>query len=366
MHLAPTIQAVAKKWNGNVTVVAESDMPAKRVEQGWTLPDFTPARLVITPAWPDRIKLIEQSAGPDDVHVFMGIQAYPQTYRTLKHVRRLVPRIGIWAEPPRQNEGQVKTMLRRIRYTSHALRWRNRLDFLLTTGTIGQKWYSQCGFRSDKIFRVGYFFPELKGTSCRSSEGLWPGTHEQPRIMFVGELEHHKGVDLLLRALAPLKHYRWSLLVVGKGSLRNTLIELAKDLGLEERARWITEMPNRRLVACMSFTDFLVLPSRHDGWGAVVTEALSTGTPVLVSNACGAADAISSPLLGSVFSTEDVIDLSRVLETYIQHGVLTDSKRRIIQEASSKIMHPDVVADYLIRIVNQNKDRTAEVSPPWA
>lgn len=365
MHLSPTIQAIARQWDGPVTVATEADVLEKRVAQGWIRPEFTPAQLVMAPTWNDRLDLIATSMGADDVHIFLGIQAYPQTYRTLKHVGRLAPRIGIWAEPPRQNEGLLKTLLRRARYTNHAIRWRNRSDFFLTTGEIGQNWYAKCGFPNDMIFRFGYFFAAPENPSDTLAAAPLPETNAPVRIMFVGELEHHKGVDVLLAALSQLMHHSWELLVVGKGSLRETLAAQSKSLGLETRLQWTSEMPNSQLIDRMSRADLLVLPSRHDGWGAVVTEALSVGTPVLVSDACGAADVVSSPVLGAVFSNGDAMNLSQKLEPFILRGPLDAWSRSRVGETCSQKMHPDVVAGYFMRIIDRNLNPTVVVSPPW-
>ena len=66
------------------------------------------------------------------------------------------------------------------------------------------------------------------------------------------------------------------------------------------RNNTITKIPE---VICES--DCLVLPSRYDGWGAVISEALMVGTPVICSDNCGAANVVTASNVGSVFSTND-------------------------------------------------------------
>ena len=55
----------------------------------------------------------------------------------------------------------------------------------------------------------------------------------------------------------------------------------------------------------MSSADCLILPSRHDGWGAVVSEALMVGTPVICSDACGSAGVVHASGVGGVFRSGD-------------------------------------------------------------
>lgn len=50
--------------------------------------------------------------------------------------------------------------------------------------------------------------------------------------------------------------------------------------------------------ACMARADVLVLPSWHDGWGAVVSEALMAGTPAIASDACGSAGVVRASGVG--------------------------------------------------------------------
>ena len=61
--------------------------------------------------------------------------------------------------------------------------------------------------------------------------------------------------------------------------------------------------------ACIAAADLLALPSRWDGWGLVVNEALAVGVPVIASNACGASDLIRQDVNGYVFTSEDAASL---------------------------------------------------------
>src|SRR5437870_11248743 len=77
----------------------------------------------------------------------------------------------------------------------------------------------------------------------------------------------------------------------------------------------------------MDSADLLVLPSRYDGWGAVINEALMSGIPAICSDNCGAADLVrSSVQLGAVFRAGSAIDLARVLGTWIRRGPLSERR----------------------------------------
>lgn len=63
--------------------------------------------------------------------------------------------------------------------------------------------------------------------------------------------------------------------------------------------------------------DVLVLPSKHDGWGAVVNEALTMGLYVVTSNHCGASYLLKDRQQGIVFNLESSSSLNNVIDTCI-------------------------------------------------
>lgn len=126
------------------------------------------------------------------------------------------------------------------------------------------------------------------------------GTPLQPRVelpdparevigLFVGKLEHRKGFDLLVDCvsrLEPALRSSFRLRVAGDGPLADRTAPLCSIpinvdlLGNLSRDHLWSEYRN---------ADFVVLPSRHDPWGFVINEAMSMGTPALVSEQCGGA-----------------------------------------------------------------------------
>jgi glycosyltransferase involved in cell wall biosynthesis len=61
--------------------------------------------------------------------------------------------------------------------------------------------------------------------------------------------------------------------------------------------------------------DVFVLPSRSETWGLSINEALACGTPVIVSDKCGASiDLVKEDENGLVFKSEDGQDLLRQMQ----------------------------------------------------
>lgn len=110
-------------------------------------------------------------------------------------------------------------------------------------------------------------------------------TDEQPLLLAVGRQERQKGFDLLLEAMpalgSELPDVR--LLIAGRrGSASDALERQQRRLGLDGTVRWLGhrgDVPDL-LVAC----DVMVFPSRWEGLGSAVIEAIMLETPVVCSN----------------------------------------------------------------------------------
>ena len=119
-----------------------------------------------------------------------------------------------------------------------------------------------------------------------------PGTSRTmattPTVGFAGSLIPRKGVQVLLRALASMPASRRPVFeIAGSGSGRLWLEELAS--GLRVSPIWLGELSPYELAAARRRWWVQAVPSRYDGWGVVVSEALAAGVPVLASTSTGAA-----------------------------------------------------------------------------
>ena len=102
----------------------------------------------------------------------------------------------------------------------------------------------------------------------------------RPILLFVGRLVHYKGVDVLLRAMRGLDA---DLMLVGDGPLRESLQDLASELGVADRVHFLGEVGDESLLAWYHACDALVLPSvtRQEAFGMVQLEAMLCGHPVV-------------------------------------------------------------------------------------
>jgi glycosyltransferase involved in cell wall biosynthesis len=108
-------------------------------------------------------------------------------------------------------------------------------------------------------------------------------------LLFVGNLVAVKALDVLLQALAEpvLKDQDLQLLMVGQGSLRANLEQLATQLGVAARVRFVGPLPQAELPRWYRAVDLFVLPSHSEGVPNVLLEASASGTPWVASRVGG-------------------------------------------------------------------------------
>jgi glycosyltransferase involved in cell wall biosynthesis len=109
-------------------------------------------------------------------------------------------------------------------------------------------------------------------------------------VGYAGRFVEEKGIDLLLNALAGLSG-EWRADLVGSGPDQPRLTELAQQLHIADRVRFLPWIPSAQTVDYYRSLDVLVLPSRtRSNWkeqfGRVLVDAMACGVPVIGST-CG-------------------------------------------------------------------------------
>jgi glycosyltransferase involved in cell wall biosynthesis len=142
---------------------------------------------------------------------------------------------------------------------------------------------------------------------------------EEPTIGFVGRLAEEKGVDLLLRAMRDLPGA--AAVLVGDGPDRAALERLAGELGLRDRVVFIGWSDDvRRLLPTF---DVLVQPSRREGFGISIVEAMLAEVPVVATDAGGMAEVVADGVTGFTVAAENAPAIGAAVGT-----LLADPERR--------------------------------------
>ena len=141
----------------------------------------------------------------------------------------------------------------------------------------------------------------------------------QLRIVMVSRLEHDKkGQDLLIRAVAALQG-TVTVDFIGIGSSMEYLKQLTAELHAETYVRFLGKQTQGYVATHLADYDLFVQPSRWEGFGLTVAEAMAAGVPVLVSEGQGPAEVIQVNRYGWVFANGDADDLQRQIVFIKEH-----------------------------------------------
>jgi glycosyltransferase involved in cell wall biosynthesis len=123
-----------------------------------------------------------------------------------------------------------------------------------------------------------------------------PGTRDGGRLLCVGAVTPGKGHDLLLAALAQVAELPWRCLCIGSLSVAPEFVaqlrRSAQESGLGGRVLLTGPLTGNHLDAAYAEADALVLASRAETYGMVVTEALSRAIPVIAADVGGVREAL--------------------------------------------------------------------------
>ncbi|HWE83914.1 MAG TPA: glycosyltransferase [Terracidiphilus sp.] len=156
---------------------------------------------------------------------------------------------------------------------------------------------------------------DTRSACSRTSEtGLWSGPG--PHLLAAGRLAPEKGFDLLLRAMALLRGQFPSadLTILGAGPEEDSLLELVRELALEDRVRFSGHVADPQ--AWFPGASLFVLPSRREGLPNALLEAAAAGLPIAATPARGG--------LGELLAGNDGVWLARdVSAEGIEHAIAT-------------------------------------------
>ena len=116
-----------------------------------------------------------------------------------------------------------------------------------------------------------------------------PGSELPPQLLTVASVIPRKGHDVLVRALYTIRQFSWSWVCVG--SLERDLgfaekvQELVAECGISDRVTFTGECDRETLERSYARSSIFVLPSYYEGFGMVLTEAISRGLPIVSTDA---------------------------------------------------------------------------------
>jgi glycosyltransferase involved in cell wall biosynthesis len=146
------------------------------------------------------------------------------------------------------------------------------------------------------------------------------------KLLVVSRLEQEKNVSLAITAFAESAPQGACLIIVGEGTQRAVLERLAKKLGVGDRVFFEGQSDARPYYA---LCDLLLVPSKYEGYGMTIVEALAAGKPVISTDVGIARDA------GAIVSDE--ASFAAALAAWYAQGPRSASLRLAVRDPADAI-----------------------------
>jgi glycosyltransferase involved in cell wall biosynthesis len=166
-----------------------------------------------------------------------------------------------------------------------------------------------------------------------SKIGIEPGEFV---IGFVGRFVPEKGIMTLLDALVKIKDKSWKFLLLGRGELKDEILQKAEDRGIKDRIILVESVPHNEVADYINLMSTLILPSETTykfktltsvGWkeqfGHVIIEAMACKVPVIGSDSGEIPYVIGDA--GLIFPEGNAEELANRLQQLIDNPDLTEN-----------------------------------------
>jgi glycosyltransferase involved in cell wall biosynthesis len=149
-------------------------------------------------------------------------------------------------------------------------------------------------------------------------------------LLYIGELRHLKGVDLLIDALAALRAGGKPLTatIVGQGKARLELEEQVRRVGLDDIVRFVSPLPAR---SAFALGRVMVVPSRAESFPYIVLEAAAAGKPLVVTRVGGIPD-LFGPFAERLVTPDDTGALERAIADAINQPETMTAETCLLQQ----------------------------------
>lgn len=215
-------------------------------------------------------------------------------------------------------------------------------DAIYVASSFTKKTLEQYPGKLPPVFVVPYGFPPIVGNRTYNNVA-----GKKLRLLFVGGLSQRKGLANIFEAVEELQKYV-ELTVIG-GKLAEGCVPLDNML---KKHTWIPSLPHDQILEKMKEHDIFVFPSLFEGYGLVITEAMSQGTPVITTERTCAADIIKDGETGWIVEPGSTISLVNKLRDIIANPESIESTGRAAM-AFAATMPIDNYGDAMAKLITE-------------
>lgn len=299
IHQTPLLEKFAENWGAPVFLVVDQELSEQRAQtSGWKI--TAPVGVVVS--------TLGMEVPAEAIHIISGFAGTSQWKKNRTRIKKS-HRAQIWvmAESLQTKQQPIKGTFRLLRQGYFRILLNKHLTGFLAIGEQAAVQARILGISPTKTFPFCYVTSNEISRTTFTAE-----VNPRASIVYVGRISKLKGTDVLFQSI------KWN-------KMRLQLIGEISDPTLEipAEADYLGIRPNTEVSDYIRRADVLVLPSRYDGWGAVVNEALTVGTPVVCTDACGASTLIKGdpPYRGEVLTDLTIESLHTAINNVLESQV---------------------------------------------
>lgn len=195
-----------------------------------------------------------------------------------------------------------------------------RADVVVSDGQIAEEALIGIGIRKEKVVSFPRFDPEFvlqlkegRAPFSRSLRDRFGFGEEKKIVLHTRWFEWVYNVETVVKGFALARESRKDLVLVlvGDGSLENKIRSLVRELKLSESVFFTGRLPREELILLYDQADVYVSACVSDSMNASLLEAISRGTPVVVSDSETNRQWVEDGNTGSLFDPSSPIELSK-------------------------------------------------------
>jgi glycosyltransferase involved in cell wall biosynthesis len=196
-----------------------------------------------------------------------------------------------------------------------------RAKFILAIGLTAQKFYKNF---NNKVVN----FPYSINLEDYKKKKNYPSRYKKITFIFVGQLIHRKGIDQLIKAFNLLNYENAYLKILGSGNYEKKIIK-----STNKNISYLGFLNQKNIIKHLYKSDILIFPSRFDGWGVVVTQAMAAGLAIIGSKSSMAIKDLIKDRFNGVICKTDKYSILKSMEYYLYnfkkikiHGQINKNK----------------------------------------
>lgn len=227
--------------------------------------------------------IVDEIKSVDADLVVVSDYSAPTAQVAMRWLARNKRPFAFWGEMPGFSQrGKAGAFIRRRLQAPLA-----RANAIVAIGSRAERSYRSL-FPELPTFNIPYFCDLSSYREARAKRGA--PSKEATTVLFSGQLIHRKGADTLIDAFISIADNLPALRIklLGSGPEKECLNAKIPD-AFRPRIEFLGHKDPTELPELFAAADIFCLPSRHDGWGVVVNEALGAGLPIIATDRVGAA-----------------------------------------------------------------------------